>query len=416
MKLRRALDGLKVHQEELHAQNRKFRETQQQLELSRDHYANLYDLAPTGYVTLDKKGRIRELNLTAAKMLGRDRSRLLGQSFGGFVLKRDAKPFHDHLRRCGHGSPVTTELALALRARNPSQVQLRSIPVHDPVSKAMLIRTALTDISARKGTEEVLREAHDELEARVQERTADLARAITILRKQISRRKEAERARRKAEIRYRTLVEGIPAVTYSAALDELRTTLYISPQLDEVLGFSPKEWLADAAFWSKQLDPNDRDRVLAVFSRACQTGEPFRCEYRIAARDDRLVWVRDEAVIVKESSDQGGYVHGVMLDITERKRAEGTLRKLSGHLLQAQDKERRRIALELHDRTGQNLACLGMNLTELEKSAASLAPEAREILAGTVTLTQQCAREVRTLSYLLHPPTLDEFEIGRAHV
>jgi two-component system, NarL family, sensor kinase len=101
-------------------------------------------------------------------------------------------------------------------------------------------------------------------------------------------------------------------------------------------------------------------------------------------------------------------------DITQRKQAERAMGQLSGRLLKLQDEERRRLARELHDTTVQALAALVMNLTVLETSASTLDAKSRNTLSDSLTLAEQCAREVRTLSYLLHPPLLDEVGLAAA--
>ncbi len=129
-----------------------------------------------------------------------------------------------------------------------------------------------------------------------------------------------------AEAKYRTLVEQIPAIVYTAALDEVSSTLYISPQIDPLLGFTPAEWLADPALWTKQLHPDDRERVLAESVRAGSAGETFQAEYRLLARDGRVVWIQDAAGVMRDETGQARFTHGIMLDITERKRLERELR------------------------------------------------------------------------------------------
>lgn len=98
----------------------------------------------------------------------------------------------------------------------------------------------------------------------------------------------------------------------------------------------------------------------------------------------------------------------ILEDITERKEAEAVLRTLSGRLLRMEDEERRRLARELHDSTAQLLAALSMNLAVVNESAEVLMPRTQGALAESVTLADQCLREIRTVSYLLHPPDLDE--------
>ena len=281
----RIVHELQVHQEELEAQNEELRETQQLLEASRDRYADLYDFAPIGYTTLDEKGHIREINLTGATILGRERSRLLGTLFSVVVAKSELTAFHGHLRQCQQGSgPVTTELTLAVHDHAPVPVQLHSVPIPDLTGQTTMYRTAITDITVRKQAENILRLAHDQLESRVRERTAELAEAVAKLRK----------------------------------------------------------------------------------------------------------------------------------EIFEHERTEQTLRELSVRLLQTQDEERRRIARELHDSTGQKLAALAMNLSLVDKSAEALDARARKALAESLDLLDRSSRDIRTLSYLLHPPLLDERGLAAA--
>lgn len=102
---------------------------------------------------------------------------------------------------------------------------------------------------------------------------------------------------REAEVKYRALVEQIPAITYTQVRDDTSPTgfvdLYISPQTSTVLGYAPEEWKADPELWIKILHPDDLERVLAVERHTADTGEPFRVEYRMIARDGRVVWFRD---------------------------------------------------------------------------------------------------------------------------
>lgn len=108
--------------------------------------------------------------------------------------------------------------------------------------------------------------------------------------------------------------------------------------------------------------------------------------------------------------------YAIYRDITERKRADAALRELSGQLLRLQDEERRRLARELHDSTAQLLAALSLNLSVVNESVGALNPRAQGALAECVTLGNQCLREIRTVSYLLHPPDLDELGLQSALV
>jgi len=158
----------------------------------------------------------------------------------------------------------------------------------------------------------------------------DNAKLYEAAQREISERKEAEDRLTEAEARFRTLVERIPAMTY---MEEAKRDgqssgfLYISPQIEAVLGYSPEEWIADPQLFGRTLHPGDRERVLAEDARTTKTGEPFSMEYRHRARNGRIVWVRDEAVLVRSSEGEHPYWLGVQFDITDRREAEEALRQ-----------------------------------------------------------------------------------------
>lgn len=131
----------------------------------------------------------------------------------------------------------------------------------------------------------------------------------------------------RAELRYQALVEKIPAVTFVAALDDPVQELYVSPQIEKLLGFSQEEWLEDPFLWFNQLHPEDRDRWVTEFARTCATGANFRSEYRLLARDGRVVWVYGECHIVPDEQGHPLFLQGIAFDITASKQAEEVLRR-----------------------------------------------------------------------------------------
>ena len=137
-------------------------------------------------------------------------------------------------------------------------------------------------------------------------------------------------------------------------------------------------------------------------------------ESRLRRKDGSLCWVLENASLLESAGNDEPTFEGTLIDITEAKQAEEELRQLSGRLARSQDEERRRIARELHDSTAQGLTAMVMNLRAVNQSAARLSQKARGILAETITLAEQCAKEIRTLSYLLHPPLLDEVGLASA--
>ncbi len=141
---------------------------------------------------------------------------------------------------------------------------------------------------------------------------------------------------------------------------------------------------------------------------AGKRGKSNQAETRKGRTFDAAAWpIFDGAGKVR------GCVH-VLRDITERRRAEESLRQLSTQLLRAQDDEQRRIARELHDSTGQYLAALGMNLAWIKEQGGRLDPQTDAILAESAEIVKRCTQEIRDFSYLLHPPTLDEYGLASA--
>ena len=131
---------------------------------------------------------------------------------------------------------------------------------------------------------------------------------------------------RAAEDRYRTLVERLPAITYIAELGADGPWHYVSPQIESILGFSPEEWLADPLNWLDHIHSEDRHIAIAAEKRFLETQELFQAEYRMFARDGRILWFRDEGVMLHAAvDDRRLLMQGVLYDITEHKRLEEQL-------------------------------------------------------------------------------------------
>jgi PAS domain S-box-containing protein len=118
------------------------------------------------------------------------------------------------------------------------------------------------------------------------------------------------------------LVEQIPAIVYIRESGEDGAWFYISPQLGQVLGYSPKEWLAHPHPMQSFVHPDDIGAVDAAEARADREGDALRVEYRIESKDGRWVWILDEATVARHERGKPMVLQGVMFDVTERKRAE----------------------------------------------------------------------------------------------
>ena len=120
-----------------------------------------------------------------------------------------------------------------------------------------------------------------------------------------------------AEAKYRSLIEMLPAITYTEDLDSGQT-FAISPQIETILGYSQEEWMGDASLCIDRIHPDDRERVVAACELANIAGEPYSADYRMIARDGRIVWIRDEAMLVRGSNGQPLCWQGVMREIVPR--------------------------------------------------------------------------------------------------
>jgi PAS domain S-box-containing protein len=143
----------------------------------------------------------------------------------------------------------------------------------------------------------------------------------------ITPRKRAEEQLRQAEALHRSLVENLPAITYIDALDDALTTLYVSPQIETVLGITPSDYMEDPDIWYKALHPDDRERALEGYLKGRASGKPFTLEYRMIARDGRVVWFQDDVILVHDDRGTPTVIQGVMFDITDRKQVEAELQR-----------------------------------------------------------------------------------------
>jgi diguanylate cyclase (GGDEF)-like protein/PAS domain S-box-containing protein len=152
----------------------------------------------------------------------------------------------------------------------------------------------------------------------------------------VTGRRQAEEALKEAEERYRTLVERVPAIVYVQEPGEPSRTTYVSPQNEAILGYAPEECLADPDHWVKILHPDDRERVLEEDGHINETDDSFAMEYRQFAKDGSVVWLRDEATLVRGEGGEPLYWLGVQTDVTERREAEEALKRSEASLVESQ--------------------------------------------------------------------------------
>jgi PAS domain S-box-containing protein len=210
--------------------------------------------------------------------------------------------------------------------------------------------------------------------------------------------------RKQAESQSATLLDAIPQQIWSGPLDG--TLDYCNERWRSYVGLGLEELRGDG--WQSMLHRDDRERVLKAWQESVTNGTPYEQEERHRGVDGTYRWFLARGVPLRDAQGRIVRWYGTNTDIEDRKQAEEELRRLSGQLLLLQDEERRRIARDLHDSTGQDLVALATTLSQIHASIPSSSRKLRKLASQCQALADQCIRDVRTLSYLLHPPMLDE--------
>jgi PAS domain S-box-containing protein len=143
----------------------------------------------------------------------------------------------------------------------------------------------------------------------------------------ITERRDGEEAFRSAQERWRTLVEQIPAVTYLCRFDEPSTPLYISPQIEQLLGFTPDEWGAGSHAWLDRIHPDDRERVRSESHGRFAEERGFACVYRVIDKDGEVRWIDERSSAIRDEEGRPRFLQGVMVDVTASRRRDEELRE-----------------------------------------------------------------------------------------
>lgn len=240
----------------------------------------LVESLPDAVVVVDTNGFIVLINGQTERTFGYRREELLGQAIEIVVperLRQDHVGKRDRFLASPHHRPLGgVNSQLHGRHKNGSEfpVEISLSPIH--AEGGLLVASVIRDVTERK----------------------------------------------RHEAKFRTLVENIPAVTFIAPMDDSNPELYVSPQIEQMLGYSQKEWLEDPVLWHRQLHPADRDRWNRHFAPTCANGTPFRATYRFMAKDGRVIWVHGSANLVRDAEGKSLFLQGVAFDVTPIKEAE----------------------------------------------------------------------------------------------
>ncbi len=244
-----------------------------------------------GIVTMDAEGRIVDLNAAAERMFGRRLPDVEGRQLADILIPPDYRDRH------------------------------RS-------ALARYLETGEATILGQNLEIEALRANGERFPIELTVTRVEMAGApmFTGFIRDLTERKQAERQLQETEERYRTLIENLPAATYVDDVDERSTTLFVTPQIESIWGYTPQEWMGEPDLWFDAIHPDDREAVLSALERHNRDGEPFEIEYRFRAKDGRWTWVSDHATAVRDGEGAIVFSQGVMFDVTERRQAEQGLR------------------------------------------------------------------------------------------
>jgi PAS domain S-box-containing protein len=337
-------------------------------------YRNIFEGALEGIYRTSTRGRNLASNPAMARMLGYDSAQEVVSAITDSAHQAWADPNErSHFTKLlkEHGVVHGYECRFKRKDGVAIWVSLSTRAVRGPEGETLYYEGFVDDISERKAREEALRES-------------------------------LQKAQRFAEA-----LDRVPAYIYMK--NRQRQYVYANRVMLDRFRCNLDE-LAE----SKHFPPDTVARLKAMDDRVLEKGETVGEELEVTqdGANPQVFW--EMKCPLKNERGEIVALCGIANDITEHKqRAEDVqhmnaeLRHLSAELLRSQDAERRRIALELHDSTAQLLAGLGMNLSMLQQSA--LPPgQARKLFAESASLCAQCSAEIRTMSYLLHPPLLDE--------
>ncbi|HVQ28367.1 MAG TPA: PAS domain-containing protein [Vicinamibacteria bacterium] len=240
----------------------------------------------------------------------------------------------------------------------------------------------------------------------------------------LTERRQQEDARREVESHLRQLVESVQAILWRADVAVPKFT-FVSREAQALLGYPVERWLQEPAFWIDHVHPDDREWVSSFRARAMRETRDHELEYRMIGAAGDVVWLRDVVRVVTQESGTTEFV-GVMIDITESRKASDELRRsreqlqdLSAHIEWVREQERAAISREIHDELGQALTALKMDLGWLGRRLTSdpTPPPRARLLERIATMSQivdGTIQRVRRISSELRPGLLDDLGLTAA--
>jgi PAS domain S-box-containing protein len=333
------------------------------------------------------------------------------------IAEEDRQAVIDEIRRRSAGAPTGPQFPEFRIVRPDGSVRwalARIFPIRDETGKVYRVAGLVEDISDRKKAEAELKKIRDELERRVEQRTAELSMSNEALRREIEERQAAVRSLRRVR-------DSLAEAQRVARLgnwdwDIVNNRLSWSDEIYRIFGLQPQEFGATYEAFLRSVHPESRQHVQESVDRALKEKEPYSIDHRILLPDGSERIVHEQAEVTFDEKGRAVRMMGTVQDITERKRVEQELRAsqqelrhLSAQLVEAQERERKRVARELHDGLGQTLSAMKFRIENTigQRNAKEGAGGTLGI-ANLVPLAQQAIEEVRRISKNLWPSILDD--------
>ena len=267
----------------------RFRGRERERDASLTELAAIRDSAAEAIVDIDGDGSIKRWNRGAERIYGYSAEDVEGRPLSVLTVDERAQEVDELLEQVREGSLVS-----------------RNIPQRRAGGETFL--ASLTVAPVGNGSTE-----------------PDGAVAIAA---DVSERVRANQQAKEADAKYQALVDRLPVVTYLYAARDRSSPLYVSPQLESLLGYTPQEWLDKPELRSRLLHPDDRKRVLEEEKQSTTRDAPLRTEYRMIARAGNVVWLRDEATTVRDDEGNPAYIQGYLLDISDHKLGQEQVEKV----------------------------------------------------------------------------------------
>jgi PAS domain S-box-containing protein len=352
-----------------------------------DRLRLVIDRIPTMAWSLRPDGVVDFVNQRSLDYMGLTLEQELADPAGAVHPEDLPRVMEKWLADMAAGEPSEDEMRMRRADGEYRWFLVRTVPFRDEEGKIVKWYGTSIDIDDRKRAEVALRSSEQE-------------------QRHIAAQLERERAR---------LVEAQEVAIIGSWEAELPGLNVIwSEQTHRIFETDPSRFDPTRPKFREFIHPEDGPKVDAAFVASLDRRSPCTVEYRIVMPDSRVKIVEERWRAFHDEEGKPVRLAGTCRDITERVRAEEELRRLSGELLRSQDEERRKIARDLHDSTGQDLVALATMLGQLRESIPSAQRKSRRLLSECKALSDKCIRDVRTLSYVLHPPMLDEAGLGDA--